>query len=112
MQCFWLTWMPAFAGMTPMAVHAIVARFGGSISAEHGIGRMKAEALERMKSPVELAMMRRLKDAFDPRGILNPGKSFWRARTYPLLMKIERGSNFLFCRASFRKTASHFPDAL
>ena len=74
MQCFWLTWMPAFAGMTPMAVHAIVARFGGSISAEHGIGRMKAEALERVKSPVELAMMRRLKDAFDPRGILNPGK--------------------------------------
>ncbi len=56
------------------AVHAIVARFGGSISAEHGIGRMKAEVLERVKSPVELAMMRRLKDAFDPRGILNPGK--------------------------------------
>ena len=56
------------------AVHAIVARFGGSISAEHGIGRMKAEALEHVKSPVELAMMRRLKDAFDPRGILNPGK--------------------------------------
>ena len=74
MQCFWLIWMPAFAGMTPMAVHAIVLRFGGSISAEHGIGRMKAEALERVKSPVELAMMRRLKDAFDPRGILNPGK--------------------------------------
>jgi FAD/FMN-containing dehydrogenase len=56
------------------AVHAIVAGFGGSISAEHGIGRMKAEALEHVKPPVELAMMRRLKDAFDPRGILNPGK--------------------------------------
>ena len=56
------------------AVHAIVLRFGGSISAEHGIGRMKAEALEKVKSPVELAMMRRLKDAFDPRGILNPGR--------------------------------------
>ena len=56
------------------AVHAIVGKFGGSISAEHGIGRMKAEALERVKSPVELAMMRRLKDAFDPRGILSPGR--------------------------------------
>ncbi len=55
-------------------VHSIVARFGGSISAEHGIGRMKAHALEGVKSPVELALMRRLKAAFDPRGILNPGK--------------------------------------
>ncbi len=56
------------------AVHGIVLRFGGSISAEHGIGRMKAHALERVKSPVEMALMRRLKAAFDPRGILNPGK--------------------------------------
>ncbi len=56
------------------AVHAIVLKFGGSISAEHGIGRMKAHALESVKSPVELALMRRLKAAFDPRGILNPGK--------------------------------------
>ncbi len=56
------------------AVHAIVLRFGGSISAEHGIGRMKAEALEAVKSPVELMLMRRIKAAFDPRGILNPGK--------------------------------------
>ncbi|MFZ0572388.1 MAG: FAD-binding oxidoreductase [Rhodomicrobium sp.] len=56
------------------AVHAIVLRFGGSISAEHGIGRMKARELERLKQPVELALMRRVKAAFDPRGILNPGK--------------------------------------
>ncbi len=56
------------------AVHAIVLGFGGSISAEHGIGRMKARALESVKSPVELALMRRVKAAFDPRGILNPGK--------------------------------------
>jgi FAD/FMN-containing dehydrogenase len=56
------------------AVHAVVARFGGSISAEHGIGRMKADALEAVKSPVELELMRRVKAAFDPRGILNPGK--------------------------------------
>jgi FAD/FMN-containing dehydrogenase len=56
------------------AVHGIVLRLGGSISAEHGIGRMKARALESVKSEAELAMMRRIKAAFDPRGILNPGK--------------------------------------
>jgi FAD/FMN-containing dehydrogenase len=56
------------------AVHAVVLGFGGSISAEHGIGRMKAEALESVKSPVELDLMRRIKAALDPHGILNPGK--------------------------------------
>mgnify|MGYP005813625343 CR=1 FL=1 len=56
------------------AVQAIVLGFGGSISAEHGIGRMKAQALQSVKAPVELALMRRIKEAFDPRGILNPGK--------------------------------------
>jgi FAD/FMN-containing dehydrogenase len=56
------------------AVHGIVLRHGGSISAEHGIGRMKARALECVKSEVELALMRRIKTVFDPRGILNPGK--------------------------------------
>jgi FAD/FMN-containing dehydrogenase len=56
------------------AVHGVVLRLGGSISAEHGIGRMKARALESVKSEAELAMMRRIKAAFDPRGILNPGK--------------------------------------
>src|SRR5262249_19828773 len=56
------------------AVHGIVLRHGGSISAEHGIGRMKARALESVKNEAELAMMRRIKAVFDPRGILNPGK--------------------------------------
>jgi FAD/FMN-containing dehydrogenase len=56
------------------AVHTVVLRFGGSISAEHGIGRMKAGALQSVKSEVELALMRRIKAAFDPHGILNPGK--------------------------------------
>ena len=55
-------------------VHALVAEMGGSISAEHGIGRMKRRDLERYKSPVELDLMRRIKAAFDPNGILNPGK--------------------------------------
>jgi FAD/FMN-containing dehydrogenase len=56
------------------AVHDIVLRLGGSISAEHGIGQMKAKALSQIKSPVELGLMHRIKAAFDPRGILNPGK--------------------------------------
>ncbi|MDX2259253.1 MAG: FAD-binding oxidoreductase [Hyphomicrobiaceae bacterium] len=56
------------------AVHDVVAELGGSISAEHGIGRMKRGELARLKNPVELALMRSLKAALDPRGILNPGK--------------------------------------
>jgi FAD/FMN-containing dehydrogenase len=56
------------------AVFAIVARYGGSISAEHGIGVMKRELLPRVKDPVALALMRGLKRELDPNGILNPGK--------------------------------------
>jgi FAD/FMN-containing dehydrogenase len=56
------------------AVHAAVRAFGGSISAEHGIGVMKREALAAVKSPLELELMRAIKAAFDPKGILNPGK--------------------------------------
>jgi FAD/FMN-containing dehydrogenase len=56
------------------AVHDVVARTGGSISAEHGIGQMKRAELARFKSPVEIALMRKLKAALDPKGILNPGK--------------------------------------
>ena len=56
------------------AVHNLVHEMGGSISAEHGLGRMKAEENERFKSDVELEMMRGLKRLFDPKGIMNPGK--------------------------------------
>ena len=61
---------------TPMseAVHGLVAGMGGSISAEHGIGQMKRADLVRFKSPVEIALMRKIKAALDPNGILNPGK--------------------------------------
>ncbi|MET0266807.1 MAG: FAD-binding oxidoreductase [Duganella sp.] len=55
-------------------VYASVAAFGGSISAEHGIGALKREALAAHKSPVELNMMRAIKAALDPLGIMNPGK--------------------------------------
>ncbi|MCB1386705.1 MAG: FAD-binding oxidoreductase [Nitratireductor sp.] len=56
------------------AVFDLVVAFGGSISAEHGIGRLKRELLARTKDPVALAMMRQIKQALDPNGILNPGK--------------------------------------
>jgi FAD/FMN-containing dehydrogenase len=55
-------------------VHAITTRFGGSISAEHGIGQAKRDLLPGVKDPVALALMRTLKDAIDPKGIMNPGK--------------------------------------
>ena len=55
-------------------VFDVVGRFGGSISAEHGMGRLKAHRMPQIKSPVELAMMRSLKQAFDPNNILNPGR--------------------------------------
>jgi FAD/FMN-containing dehydrogenase len=55
-------------------VHDIVADLGGSISAEHGIGRSRLDELQRYKPSVELDMMRSLKRALDPRGIMNPGK--------------------------------------
>ena len=55
-------------------VHDSVAAFDGSISAEHGIGALKREELQRYKDPVELNMMRAIKGALDPLGIMNPGK--------------------------------------
>jgi FAD/FMN-containing dehydrogenase len=55
-------------------VFAIVAKYGGSISAEHGIGVMKRDLLPRVKDPVALDLMRTLKRTLDPNGILNPGK--------------------------------------
>jgi FAD/FMN-containing dehydrogenase len=55
-------------------VHDLVRDFGGSFSAEHGIGQLKVAELERYASPVELALMRSIKTALDPRGIMNPGK--------------------------------------
>ena len=55
-------------------VHDLVTEFGGSISAEHGIGQMKRDELSRLGDPVALGMMRSIKQALDPLGILNPGK--------------------------------------
>ncbi len=55
-------------------VHDLVARHDGSFSAEHGVGQLKREDLVRYKSPVEVGLMRAIKGAIDPNGIMNPGK--------------------------------------
>ncbi|MES2492786.1 MAG: FAD-binding oxidoreductase [Pseudomonadota bacterium] len=55
-------------------VHDMVVSWGGSISAEHGIGQLKRAELERLADPVMLELMRRVKSALDPQGLLNPGK--------------------------------------
>ena len=54
-------------------IHDLVDEMGGSVSAEHGIGRVKVEDLERYGDPAKLAAMRAIKTALDPRGIMNPG---------------------------------------
>ncbi len=51
-----------------------VARHGGSISAEHGVGSLKAACLPHYKDPVALGLMRAIKTALDPQGLMNPGR--------------------------------------
>jgi FAD/FMN-containing dehydrogenase len=55
-------------------VYDAVERLGGSISAEHGLGQLKREAIRGHKPPLELELMRKLKAALDPQGLMNPGK--------------------------------------
>ena len=64
-------------------VHDVVAALGGSISAEHGIGVAKREEIRRYKSPVEIALMRRIKQALDPAGDHEPGQGRGLTRTRP-----------------------------
>ncbi|WP_131110587.1 FAD-binding oxidoreductase [Sulfuricystis thermophila] len=66
-----------FIAQTPAVnriVHDLVHELGGSISAEHGLGQLKREEILRYKSAVEMDMMRAIKRALDPRGLMNPGK--------------------------------------
>ena len=64
----------ARASAVSRMVHDSAARFSGSISAEHGLGQYKREEILRYKSPLEMDLMRRIKAALDPQGIMNPGK--------------------------------------
>ena len=56
------------------AVYDVIDRHQGSISAEHGVGLARRDDIARRKQPAEIAMMRAVKAALDPAGIMNPGK--------------------------------------
>lgn len=66
------------ARCTPVSheIGSLLARYKGSVSAEHGVGLLKKEYLYHSRSNEEIAMMRNIKKAFDPKGLLNPGKIF------------------------------------
>ncbi|MGB1068778.1 MAG: FAD-binding oxidoreductase, partial [Henriciella sp.] len=55
-------------------VHQLTTEFGGSISAEHGVGRLKRDELIDIRSPAATAAMRGIKSALDPKNIMNPGR--------------------------------------
>ncbi len=68
------TWEEAEGKAVSARVYDLVTQWGGSISAEHGIGQMKVAELARLHDPVALALMTSIKQALDPHGLLNPGK--------------------------------------
>ncbi len=68
------TWENSDGKQVSARVHDLVRDWGGSISAEHGIGQMKTDELARLGDPVALGIMRAVKQALDPLGLLNPGK--------------------------------------
>ncbi|MFT7028598.1 MAG: FAD/FMN-containing dehydrogenase, partial [Paracoccaceae bacterium] len=57
-------------------IYGLVRDYGGTVSAEHGIGTLKLQWLEHARSPEEIALMRTIRTALDPAGILNPGRVF------------------------------------
>ncbi len=68
------SWIAAYGRDATAMVHDLVAAAGGSLSAEHGIGQAKLAEFARLGDPVRLAMLRAIKQAIDPLGIMNPGK--------------------------------------
>jgi FAD/FMN-containing dehydrogenase len=69
-----LAWQTGDGKKISSQVYELVTQWGGSISAEHGIGQLKRDELARLGDPVSLAMMRAVKRALDPHDLLNPGK--------------------------------------
>lgn len=69
-----LSWQTGDGKLISRQVHELVTQWGGSISAEHGIGQLKRDELARLGDPVALSLMRAIKHALDPANRLNPGK--------------------------------------
>ena len=57
-------------------IFSLTGQFGGSISAEHGVGLLKKSFLEHTRSAQQIELMRKIRRAFDPNGVMNPGKIF------------------------------------
>ena len=66
----------AQCGEVSKGVFDIVQRYGGSVSAEHGVGLLKKDYLGYSRSAQEVALMKQVKQVFDPNGVMNPGKIF------------------------------------
>lgn len=69
-------WKAKYSRVIMDRIHALAHEHGGSFSAEHGVGRLKTADLKRYADPTKLAMMRAIKQALDPIGIMNPGSMF------------------------------------
>jgi FAD/FMN-containing dehydrogenase len=78
-----LAWQQGDGKAISSQVYELVTRWGGSISAEHGIGQLKRDDLARLGDPVQIGLMRAVKHALDPKGLLNPGKLVPLAPTAP-----------------------------
>jgi len=68
------TYTPEIEAALEPFVYELVAKYKGSVSAEHGIGVMKTHALHYSKNAESIALMNKIKQLFDPNGIMNPGK--------------------------------------
>ncbi|HYR05606.1 MAG TPA: FAD-binding oxidoreductase, partial [Gallionella sp.] len=68
------TFIAQHEGEVNRLVYEVVRELGGSISAEHGLGQLKRETVREYKDPLELELMRSIKQVFDPQGLMNPGK--------------------------------------
>ena len=65
-----------YTGLADQHMFELVSKYGGSVSAEHGVGLTKKKFLHFTRSAEELAVMKQIKRVFDPAGIMNPGKIF------------------------------------
>ena len=102
---FWSTLKDpeAFALEVEQAVHDVAAKYSGTFSAEHGVGRKLTEELQRLADPLRYELMGRVKQLFDPKGLMNPGVLLAReAHRTPLLMPAEPSLNHVPTKGSFQ----------